>query len=142
MFIYNKYIQHFSTGHGRLFIQPMMVRDFFFIEIFFSIIKNIFTPFLYIRNIRPFHVVTASYDCYIQPQGKKKCEIDFHQKIINPRAHNLGWPCADDFLLELISSFFLLQGTIICYVRIFYFSSMIFRILKIDYNISVMDLGT
>ena len=120
MFIYNKYIQHFSTGHGRLFIQPMMVRDFFFHRnIFFYNQKYLYPIFVY-KKYPSFSCSHSFVRLLYSALGQKKCEINFHQKIINPRAHNLWWPCADDFWLKVISSFFLLQGTIICHVRMFY----------------------
>ena len=120
MFIYNKYIQHFSTGHGRLFIQPMMVRDFFFHRnIFFYNQKYLYPIFVYKKY--PSFSCSHSFVRLLYPAlgQKKKCEIDFHQKIINPRANNLGWPCADDFLLKLISSFFCCKGPLFAMLEYF-----------------------
>ena len=116
---------------------------FFFIEIFFSIIKNIFTPFLYIKNIRPFHVVSASYTCYIQPQGKKNVKSIFTKLLSIQGLVNHGCLCADDILLKVISSFFAAKDHYLQCQNILFlqydFQNFEYRVLL---TISVMDLGT
>ena len=119
MFIYNKYIQHFSTGHGRLFIQPTMVRDFFFHRnIFFYNQKYLYPIFVYKKY--PSFLCSLCFVHLLYPAlGQKKCEINFHQIIINPRARKSRMPLCWWYFVKSDFKFFCCEGPLFAMLEYF-----------------------